>query len=101
MSASASAPTMSDCGLSIAAASATVQDATTVLILFELVSTDGHRISDYRELQALVYDAAGRVWGRAYTNWSEFGRRQSDEIEVQNERAREAPARVKLFPAIR
>lgn len=88
----------SDSGILISAASATMQDDSTVLVLAEVEADGGRRIAEYRELQVLVYDATGRVWGRAYTNWGEFGRRQSVEIEVRSTRTRATPVRVKLFP---
>jgi len=88
----------SESGIAISAATATLQDDSTVLIIGEIEATGGRRIGDYRTLQVLVYDAAGKVWGRDYTNWSEFGRRQSFEVEVSNERSRSTPTRVKLFP---
>ena len=88
----------SDSGILISAASATMHDDSTILVLAELEANGGRRIAEYRELQVLVYDAAGKVWGRAYTNWGEFGRRQSLELEVRSTRVRAAPVRVKLFP---
>lgn len=70
-----------------------------IKVLGELASTTGDPIEDYREVQVVVYDADGDILGREYTNWSEFGLRQSFEIKVKNEDTSLQPDRVKVFPA--
>jgi hypothetical protein len=67
--------------------------------LGEVQTMDGESIDSYREVQLIVYDADGDIIGRNYTNWSDFGIRQSFSLVLDEDDLFGEPARVKLYPS--
>jgi hypothetical protein len=90
-----------DAGVQIVSVEAWVIEDGGVVIVGELESASGKKLDEYRELQFVVYDAADRVLGRGYTNFSPFGRRQTFDEEVSELRPGARPAKVRVFPALR
>jgi hypothetical protein len=88
-----------DMGVKFTAVEATCPEPGVVRVVGELVTTSGERLDDYRELQFVVYDCADKILGRGYTNWSEFGRRQSFDEELTELRSTAKPAKVRVFPS--
>ena len=64
----------------------------------ELASMTMRPIRKYREIHVVVYDVYGDILARRYTNWSEFGLRQSFDLNLENQNPSRAPVRVKVFP---
>lgn len=54
---------------------------------------------DYVEVHVIIYDDAGDIMSRQYTNWGSFGLRQSFEIECDISDFDCKPIKVKVFPS--
>lgn len=68
-----------------------------VKIIGELIASEGRSINSYREVQIILYDDEGDIVGRNYTNWMEFGLRQSFEFEFDELEGN--VAKIKTYPA--
>lgn len=68
-----------------------------VKIMGELTASNNTPIDEYREVQVILYDEDGDIVGRDYTNWTDFGLRQSFEFEFGD--IEEAIAKIKAYPA--
>lgn len=84
-------------GIKLEACAAYFDGDAAVRILGEVVTVSGKPIKDYREVQAVVYDADGDILGRDYTNWGSFQLRQSFELIIDD--LPSTPARVRVFPS--
>mgnify|MGYP000922484942 CR=1 FL=1 len=82
--------------ISIETCTGYVYDDGTVKILGEAVTTDEIPIDEYKTIQVILYDADGDIIDRHYTNWSEFGLRQSFKFEFG--KFDETVAKIKVYP---
>ncbi len=87
-------------GVKIEACTALIDRKGTLNIIGEIASANAQPISDYVEIQVLVFDSDGDLVNRQFTNWSELGLRQSFEFEIEPETlAGSTPTKVKVYPA--
>ncbi|TWU60402.1 hypothetical protein Poly51_06780 [Rubripirellula tenax] len=84
-------------GIKLEACAAYYNGDDEIRILGEAVTANGKSIEDYREMQAVAYDADGDIIGRSYTNWGSFQIRQSFEIYIDELPC--DPVRVRVFPS--
>lgn len=68
--------------ITIESCSAFIDEDNNVSIIGELLTKNGKKIDDYKELQMIVFDKDGDIIEREYTNWSEFGTRRSFKEEI-------------------
>lgn len=88
-----------DTGVQIVSVEAWEVEGGSVAIVGELETISGKKLDEYRELQFVVYDAADKILGRGYTNFSPFGRRQTFDEEVSELRSGGRAAKVRVFPS--
>lgn len=87
-----------DCGLCIESCSAYyTSEEQSIKIIGEI--TAKKKISDYVEVQVVVYDMDGELMAREYCNWRSFGLLQSFDLESDLSGFEQTPKKVKIYPS--
>lgn len=83
--------------IQLEACTAYVYEDRKVKVMGEAVAQDNSVKDEYKTIQVILYDADGDIVDRAYTNWMEFGLRQSFELKFSN--LDEVITKVKVYPS--
>jgi len=67
-------------------------------VIGEAITQSGRAINKYKEIKFDVYDDKRKLIGTNYTNWSEFGRRQSFKSYVNYKPKKTIPTKVRVYP---